>query len=393
MTRSRLLACSLLILAAGACSDESSSPTAPSPAAGPSAAPASMASAGPLVSRQAPGRTATRIGSLATTSSRSSTANGSEPPAWTPGPVRNLRHLPGSRIMLAWDPPEDNGWETIHPVERYPVERDGVRVETVMAFRCDATDGCMFTSEELEPGSYTFTVRAENGEAGPATSIVAVLAGDVPAPVRDLAGEQIPGENGVVLTWKPPLADGQVDEAVIEYDVVGDTYRYSTVPASECTGSGEDTTCSTEQQHLSYPDTHSFTVAAVNSAGTGSATGVEVHVGETVPFTASFTDAPWTHDGRRQFWITLTFSEDFRVSFRTIRRALSISGGRIVRVRRAERGSNIEWRVRIRPNGVVPINVTLQGDRNCTEEDALCTTDGRRLEDTVTVSIIGRSTE
>ena len=58
--------------------------------------------------------TATRIGSATTPGSRSSTPNGWEPREWTPGPVRNLGHLTGSRITLAWDPPEDNGWETIH---------------------------------------------------------------------------------------------------------------------------------------------------------------------------------------------------------------------------------------------------------------------------------------
>ena len=159
---------------------------------------------------------------------------------------------------------------------------------------------------------------------------------------RALAGEQVEGDNAVLLTWKPPLANDEVDESVVEYEVVADGSSYSTVEASACTGRRLKTSSSSLRSGLSYPDTHSFRVTAVNSAGNGAPAYVDVHVAETVstPFTASFTTAPASHNGEKRFNVDLIFSEDFRVGYRKLQNeSLDIEGGRIVRVRRKVRGS------------------------------------------------------
>ena len=109
-----------------------------------------------------------------------------------------------------------------------------------------------------------------------------------------------------------------------------------------------------------------------------------------LPFTAHFANAPSSHNGNRRFWVDLNFSEEFRVSWRRIKnRALAIEGGNINRVRRRVRGSNREWRVRIRPTGSGAVTLTLAGNRPCTVAGALCTRDGRQLAETVTVSVSG----
>ena len=135
-------------------------------------------------------------------------------------------------------------------------------------------------------------------------------------------------------------------------------------------------------------------MAAVNSVGTGPKSYVDVHVADwestPLPFTARFANAPSSHNGNRRFWVDLNFSEEFRVSWRRIKnRALAIEGGNINRVRRRVRGSNREWRVRIRLTGSGAVTLTLAGNRPCTAAGALCTRDGRQLAETVAVSVSG----
>ena len=68
---------------------------------------------------------------------------------------------------------------------------------------------------------------------------------------------------------------------------------------------------------------------------------------------------------------------------------MGIEGGNINRVRRRVRGSNREWRVRIRLTGSGAVTLTLAGNRPCTAAGALCTRDGRQLAETVAVSVSG----
>ena len=228
-----------------------------------------------------------------------------EPSDPAPGPVQNLRQLPGSGIGLSWDRPAINEWTSQYPVIRYQVERDGIHVGGALAERdCTATEGCIYWNPDLGPGSYTFTVWAENPDRGPVSNIIAVVEAAVPTEVRDLAGEQVPDDNAVRLTWQAPLtASGGPDDSILEYQVRADGSPYSTVTASECSGEGHAVSCTAVKGRLSLPDTHSFTVAAVNSAGTGPKSYVDVHVADwespPLPFTAHFANAPSSHNGSR----------------------------------------------------------------------------------------------
>ena len=201
-----------------------------------------------------------------------------------PGPVRNLRRLTASGVVLRWDRPAADEWTSLFPVTQYPVERDGTRVATLLADRdCHENEGCTYRADVLEEGSYTFSVWAENPEAGQPSTVTVVVA---------------------------------------------------------------------------------------------------------PPFTAGFSGGPASHNGRSRFNVTLTFSEEFSVSYRTLKnRSLQIDGGSIVRVSRRDRGSNRRWRVRIRPSGRAAVTIALPGDRSCDARGALCTRDGRRLTGTAVHSV------
>lgn len=72
----------------------------------------------------------------------------------------------------------------------------------------------------------------------------------------------------------------------------------------------------------------------------------------TTPLTASFHGLPSTHDGKKVLVFELRFSEDFagRLDYKTLRdAALQVENGRVVNVKRAEKGQNRRWVVTVRP--------------------------------------------
>ena len=60
----------------------------------------------------------------------------------------------------------------------------------------------------------------------------------MPLRFRPEVREQVEDDNAVLLTWKPPLANDEVDESVVEYEVVADGSGYSTVEARPAPAGG-----------------------------------------------------------------------------------------------------------------------------------------------------------
>ena len=82
------------------------------------------------------------------------------------------------------------------------------------------------------------------------------------------------------------------------------------------------------------------------------------------PMTAAFTGAPDAHDGTAAFLLHLEFSHaPKKFSYRTVRDGLfDVTGGRIAKARRLERGRNLRWEVTVEPDGGGA--VTLRRTRN-----------------------------
>ena len=107
------------------------------------------------------------------------------------------------------------------------------------------------------------------------------------------------------------------------------------------------------------------------------------------PFTAAFENGPGTHDGTGPFNVFLRFSEaPANVKNIHIKGALTIAGGKILRVRVVGGAGNDEAhrRVEIEPAGEGDVRLSLFPTTDCAATNALCTADGRKLE-----SLIGRS--
>jgi hypothetical protein len=107
------------------------------------------------------------------------------------------------------------------------------------------------------------------------------------------------------------------------------------------------------------------------------------------PLTASFSNTPEEHHGISPFSLNLTFSEDIAISYVTMRDdVFTVTGGSIKAARRVTKGSNVAWELEIRPSGHhEDIVITLPTPQYCGATGAICTSDGRELEETVAVTI------
>ena len=77
---------------------------------------------------------------------------------------------------------------------------------------------------------------------------------------------------------------------------------------------------------------------------------------------------------------------------RTLRdHALEATNGRVARAKRVNKDSNLNWEIRVKPDGTDDVVITLPATQDCADDGALCTSDGRKLYNTVTVTVAGPS--
>ena len=108
------------------------------------------------------------------------------------------------------------------------------------------------------------------------------------------------------------------------------------------------------------------------------------------PLTASLENVATSHDGESVFTFELRFSEEFGISYKTLRdHAFTVTGGAVRKAQRLEQGSNIGWRITVRPDGNGQVAVVLPGTTDCDAQGAICTEDGRKLSHRLELTVGG----
>ena len=106
--------------------------------------------------------------------------------------------------------------------------------------------------------------------------------------------------------------------------------------------------------------------------------------------TASLENVATSHDGESVFTFELRFSEEFGLSYKTLRdHAFTVTGGTVKKAQRLEQGSNIGWRITVRPNGNGDVTVFLPVTTDCEAQGAICTGDGRMLSHRLELTVAG----
>ena len=166
--------------------------------------------------------------------------------------------------------------------------------------------------------------------------------------------------------------DGRNDRWLITVDPDGDDAVTITLPGNRACAT-QGAICSKEDNPVQLSNSPSATVAAPQEGD---------------PLTASFSNVPDSHDGV-DFFVDLTFSEGPDVGYRDVQKAVKVSGGSINRANRKTKGSNVGWKLTVRPTGTDSLTITLPATTNCSARGAICTEDGRRLSNSPSATVAG----
>ena len=100
--------------------------------------------------------------------------------------------------------------------------------------------------------------------------------------------------------------------------------------------------------------------------------------------------APASHDGSSEFTFEIEFSEEFGISYATLRdHAFNVTGGSVESAQRTDKPSNIPWRIAVKPQGNGDVTITLPVTTDCDADGAICTEDGRKLSNSLSFTVSG----
>ena len=111
-----------------------------------------------------------------------------------------------------------------------------------------------------------------------------------------------------------------------------------------------------------------------------------------VPLTVSLENKPTSHDGTNDFSFDIRYSEEFDLSYKTLKfHAFNVSGGSVQKAQRLQKEpeSNIGWKITVRADGNEDVTVVLPVTTDCSATGTICTGDGRKLSNSLNFTISG----
>ena len=108
--------------------------------------------------------------------------------------------------------------------------------------------------------------------------------------------------------------------------------------------------------------------------------------------TVSLESSPASHNGTDVFTFQIRFSEEFKLSFQTLRdHAFTVDGGTVEKAKRQVKGSNIGWTITVEPDSNAAVRIALPSTLDCDALGAICTEDGRKLSNSLDFTVSGPS--
>ena len=253
-------------------------------------------------------------------------------------------------------------------------------------------DGATASSYLLTPSEQGQTIQVRvsfSDDAANAESLTSVATTTVAAK-PNTAATGAPTISGTPQVGETLTAD---TSAIADEDGLEDvSYTYQWIAGGTdidgATGSSYTLTASKQGQTIQVKVT--FTDDADNEESlTSEAT--EAVAAAPVPLTVSVTvSAPATHDGSSEFTFDIEFSEEFGLSYRTLKfHAFNVTGGTVERAQRMDKPSNIPWRVTVKPDSNGDVTVVLPVTSNCDAQGAICTGDDRNLSTRLEFTVSG----
>ena len=109
------------------------------------------------------------------------------------------------------------------------------------------------------------------------------------------------------------------------------------------------------------------------------------------PLTASVESAPPSHNGSDEFRIRIAFSEEFSLSYKTLRddHVFTVEGGKVTGARRLVKGSNIGWEIVVKPDSNGDVTITLPATTDCDAQGAICADGDKKLSNRLEITVSG----
>ena len=253
----------------------------------------------------------------------------------------------------------------------------------------DGATGSTYTLTASEQGKtiqvrVAFTDDADNEETLTSEATLAVAA----AANRQATGQ--PTISGTPQVGQTLTAD---TANIVDQDgLTGVSYTYQWIAGGTdiygATGSTHTLTAS--EQGKTIQVRVAFTDDADNEETLTSEATVEVPAAP-VPLTVSVTvSAPASHDGSSEFTFEIEFSEEFNLSYKTLRDfAFTETGGEVHKAQRMDKPSNIRWLITVKPQGTGDVTIELPATTDCGAAGAICTGDGRKLSNSLSFTVSG----
>ena len=111
------------------------------------------------------------------------------------------------------------------------------------------------------------------------------------------------------------------------------------------------------------------------------------------PLTASFESVPTSHNGSENFKFRIAFSEEFSLSYKTLRddHVFTVEGGKVTGARRLVKGSNIGWEIVVDPDSNGDVTITLPVTEDCDAQGAICADGDKKLSNRLEITVSGPS--
>ena len=109
------------------------------------------------------------------------------------------------------------------------------------------------------------------------------------------------------------------------------------------------------------------------------------------PLTASFESVPTSHNGSGEFRFRIAFSEEFSLSYKTLRddHVFTVEGGKVTGARRLVKGSNIGWEIVVDPDSNGDVTITLPATTDCDAQGAICADGDKKLSSRLERTVSG----
>ena len=335
-----------------------------------------------------------------------------------PGPPLNSQVSPkgSGELHIEWDPPPDErGSAIIGYNVQWKLEADDW--ETTGETRRETSTGTSYTVTGLTNGAvYALRVLAVNGAGQSEPSAEATGTPEEPPPVWSgtltvgTKSSYIPELRGYTL-WG--VDAGVLSESYFNHDEAGyrivGLYHYAgglylnmslELLADFTLTIGDLEFVAGESSDPETP---------VNGRYWWAADGLEWNDGDTrevsislvedsaglserplAPPTASIDSLPKRHDGESAFSFHLRFSDDVPTSYRSLREhSMEVTNGTVVSAKRITKGSSRSWIIMVQPASGDDVGIALLAGQSCDLVGAICTTDGRRLFNSLEVSVSG----